>query len=102
MKKTYVFIALTLGLMASPMSEEKALSLFTEIKQKEYNWVISQWEKEMTVKTKSRSSSRKSVWGTRNSQEALIYKQMPDPLREIPRKKPTTNSPVDPITVPDI
>ena len=102
MKKIYILIILTIGLMAAPMSEKEALSLFTDIKDKDYSWVLTQWEKEMTIKVKSRSSSRQSVWGNSNYKEQLSNKQMPDPLREVPRKQPTTNPPVDPITVPDI
>lgn len=102
MKKIYILIILTIGLMASPMPQDEALSLFKEIKDKEYNWVLAQWSKEMTIKTQSRSSTRKSVWGHTGYQEQLTKKQTHDPLRVIPNQQSTKTPPVDPITVPDI
>ncbi len=61
MKKIYILLIITIALMASPMPEDKALSLFASIKKSEYNWVLDKWEKEMKIKTRSRSSSRKSL-----------------------------------------
>ena len=49
-------------LLATPMTEEKALELFEAIKQSEYSAVIALWNNEMKIKTQSRSSGRKSLW----------------------------------------
>jgi len=100
--KKIIFIVLTVGLMASPMSEDKALALFEEIKRTEYNWVLAQWKNEMTIKTQSRSSVRKSVWGNSGYQAQLTTQQTHDPLRVIPTKQVGGNPPIDPITIPDI
>jgi hypothetical protein len=62
MKKLYILVLLTVMLMASPLTEEKALELFDAIKQSEYSWVVSQWDNEMKIKTQTRSSGRKSLW----------------------------------------
>ena len=62
MKKLYLLIALTVMLLATPMTEEKALELFEAIKQSEYSAVIALWNNEMKIKTQSRSSGRKSLW----------------------------------------
>jgi hypothetical protein len=62
MKKLYVLVLLTVMLMASPLTEEKALELFDAIKQSEYSWVVAQWDNEMKIKTQTRSSGRKSLW----------------------------------------
>ena len=62
MKKIYILVLLTVMLLATPMTEEKALELFEAIKQSEYSWVVSQWDNEMKIKTQSRSSGRKSLW----------------------------------------
>ena len=62
MKKIYVLVLLTVMLMASPLTEEKALELFDAIKQSEYSWVVQQWDNEMKIKTQTRSSGRKSLW----------------------------------------
>ena len=62
MKKLYLLVALTLMLLAAPLSEEKALELFNAIKQSEYSWVVGQWNNEMKIKSQSRSSGRKSLW----------------------------------------
>jgi len=62
MKQFLVYCILSLGLMAAtpPMSEKQALSKFSHIKQSEYRWVLAQWKKEMHIKTRSRSSARRS------------------------------------------
>ena len=44
MKKIYILVLLTVMLLATPMTEEKALELFEAIKQSEYSWVVSQWD----------------------------------------------------------
>ena len=62
MKKLYLLIALTVMLLATPMTEEKALELFEAIKQSEYSAVVALWNNEMKIKTQSRSSGRKSLW----------------------------------------
>lgn len=62
MKKFYLLIALTVMLLATPMTEEKALKLFNSIKQSEYAQVVALWDNEMKIKTQSRSSARKSLW----------------------------------------
>lgn len=62
MKKIYILVLLTIMLMASPLTEEKALELFDAIKQSEYSWVVAQWDNEMKIKTQTRSSGRKSLW----------------------------------------
>ena len=62
MKKLYLLIALTVMLLAAPLTEEKALELFNAIKQSEYSAVIALWDNEMKIKTQSRSSGRKSLW----------------------------------------
>ena len=62
MKKLYILVLLTVMLMASPLTEEKALELFEAIKQSEYSAVVALWDNEMKIKTQSRSSGRKSLW----------------------------------------
>ena len=62
MKKLYLLIILTAVLLAAPLTEEKTLELFDAIKQSEYSWVVAQWDNEIKIKTKSRSSGRKSLW----------------------------------------
>lgn len=51
-------------LMATPLSEEKVLALYDEIKQSEYAEVIALWNNEIKLKSQSRSSGRKSIWNT--------------------------------------
>ena len=62
MKKLYLFIILTIIVVATPLTEEKALELFEKIRQSEYSWVVQQWNMEMKIKTSSRTSTRSSVW----------------------------------------
>ncbi len=73
MKKIYIFVALTVMLMAAPLTEEKALELFESIKQSEYSWVVAQWDNEMKIKTQSRSSRRKSLWDDNDSDRKSAF-----------------------------
>ncbi len=62
MKKIYLLITLTIVVLATPLTQERALELFEAIKQSEYSWVVAQWDNEMKIKSQSRSSGRKSLW----------------------------------------
>jgi len=64
-KQLLLLCLLSIGLVASTpaMSEHEALSKFSQIKRSEYRWVIAQWKKEMHIKTRSRSSARRSSRG---------------------------------------
>ena len=44
MRNIYILVLLTVMLLATPMTEEKALELFEAIKQSEYSRVVSQWD----------------------------------------------------------
>ncbi len=93
-KITAVWLLLTLGIWSAvaPMPEPEAQLRFNEIKRSEYRWVLAQWRNEMQIKTRSRTSSRRSGWGnTRTS----------DPLRTLTGNQYKAPTPVDPITLPN-
>jgi len=62
MKKVYILILLTLILTARPLSEERVMELFEEIRQSEYLQVTAKWDNEIQTKSSSHSSHRKSIW----------------------------------------
>ncbi|NKQ41456.1 MAG: hypothetical protein HF962_07795 [Sulfurovum sp.] len=101
-KQLFILISLTIITIAAPMPEAKALSLFAKIKKSEYNWVLAQWENEMRIKVRSRSSSRRPVWAKKDQWKYPFDKKKHDPVREIRDPSTITIPPVDPITVPDI
>lgn len=94
-KKVAIWLFLTIVLLGAdiPMSESRAESMFNHIKSSEYRWVLSQWRDEMQIKTRSRSSSRRSSWSTNRGN---------DPLRTLTYEQYTTPlPPSDPITLPN-
>ena len=102
MKYVYVAVILTVSLLASIMPKEEALSLFAQIRNSEYNWVLAQWRNHINVKMHSRSSSRHVTWKSKNQGEQPSASQIHDPLREVGDTQQPASPPVDPITVPDI
>ena len=76
----------------APMTEQEARPLFQEIKKSEYRWVLTQWRKEMRIKTRSRSSSRRS------GADKTPYN---DPIRTMINPQLSGYPPVDPITLPN-
>ena len=102
MKKIYITLTVAvIVLFAGPMAEEEALALFEEIRQSEYEWAVQQWEKEMHIKTTSRTSTRRNIWtkvptampnNTASSNEAL---NVVPPLTA----PPVNNAPQNPVDV---
>jgi hypothetical protein len=63
MKTLYLIILSSILLWSAPvMDESKALSLFAKIKKSEYNRVVSLWKQEIRLKSRARTSGRKSLW----------------------------------------
>jgi hypothetical protein len=93
-KPILLSLLLSISILAAtaPMTEQEARPLFQQIKKSEYRWVLAQWRKEMKIKTRSRSSSRRA--GT----DKTPYN---DPLRTIVDPQVPNYPPVDPITLPN-
>ena len=93
-KPILLSLLLSISILAAtaPMTEQEAQPLFQQIKKSEYRWVLAQWRKEMHIKTRSRSSSRRS---------GIDKTPYNDPLRTIVDPQAPNYPPVDPITLPN-